>query len=65
VRTNVVIAGVFGLWLGTVVEVAGLFRATDVVTHNLYGWAGGILLVLGFVALSIGRVQKTKTGDPK
>jgi len=60
VRTNVVIAGVFGLWLGAVVEVVGLFDATDVVTHNLYGWAGGILLVLGFVALSIGRTQKTK-----
>jgi len=60
VRTSFVIAGIFGLWLGTVVEVVGLFDATDVVTHNLYGWSGGILLVLGFIALSIGRAQKTK-----
>ena len=59
-RTNVVIAGVFGVWLGVVVEVVGLFDATDVVTHNLYGWAGGILLVLGFVALSIGRTRTSK-----
>jgi len=60
VRTNVVIAGIFGLWLGVVVEVIGLFDATDVVTHNLYGWAGGILLVLGFIALGIGRDRKPK-----
>lgn len=59
-RTNVVIAGIFGLLLGTVVEVVGLFDATDAVTHNLYGWSGGILFVLGFIALSIGRAQKTK-----
>jgi len=59
-RTNVVIAGIFGLWLGTVVEIVGLFEATDVVTHNLYGWAGGVLLVLGLVAISIGRTRKTK-----
>jgi len=61
-RTELVIAGITGLWLGAAVEVAGLIYATDAITHNLYGWAGGFLIVLGLIALGTGRARKPLPG---
>jgi putative Ca2+/H+ antiporter (TMEM165/GDT1 family) len=59
VRTGIILGGILGLALAVVVEVVGVFVAADVLQHNVYGFSGGILAVLGIVAISVGRTPKT------
>jgi len=57
-RGGLVVAGVFGAWLGVFVELLGLLEMTDPVSQSLCGWFGGILLVLGLTAVGVGGLQK-------
>jgi len=63
VRTGMVVAGVFGLGLGAMVEIAGVFYANDVLMHNVYGFVGGILIILGIIVLGTGRTRKHPIGE--
>jgi hypothetical protein len=54
-RTRIVQAGVLALVLAIVVEVVGVLYGSGFLQHNLYGFAGGILAVLGTMAVSAGR----------
>jgi hypothetical protein len=56
-RTQIMFTGLVGLGLGALVEVAGIFFANDILMHNVYGFAGGILIVLGVIALGSGRTR--------
>jgi len=60
VRTNVVIAGLFGLWLGTLAEINGLLFADGASMRSFDGWAGAILLLLGVAGLILGNGQKVR-----
>ena len=42
------------------VEVAGVLFANSILQHNAYGFAGGILAVLGIIAINQGR-RKPRT----
>jgi len=46
--------GIIVVLFGIIVEIIGVFYATDVLQHNAYGWAGGILAVLGIIAINRG-----------
>jgi hypothetical protein len=62
-RTRIVITGLVGLGLGAMVEVAGIFYASDILTHNIYGFGGGILVILGIVVLGSGRTRKNPNDE--
>ena len=53
-RMAIKATGVMAVIFGIIVEVIGVLYANDALQHNAYGWAGGILAVLGVVALSRG-----------
>jgi hypothetical protein len=40
--------------VGAIVEVIGVFYADSILLHNIYGFAGGILALLGIIAISQG-----------
>ena len=49
-------AGIASLAFGAIVEIIGVIYGSDALQHNAYGWAGGILIVLGAFAIQ----RKTK-----
>ena len=46
--------GIIAVTFSIIVEIIGVFYANDALQHNAYGWGGGILAVLGIIALSRG-----------
>jgi hypothetical protein len=60
-RTGIVLAGLLALSAALVIEVVAVYYATDILQHNVYGFGGGILAVLGIVAVGIGRAPKNVT----
>jgi len=50
-RTAIKAAGIASLAFGVIVEILGVFCGSDALQHNAYGWAGGILIVLGAFAI--------------
>ena len=58
-RTGIVLAGLLALWVALIVEVVGVYYATDILQHNIYGFGGGILAVLGIIAISVGATPKS------
>jgi hypothetical protein len=58
-RNGIIWAGASVLALAVVVEVGGVLYASDILQHNVYGFVGGILAVLGIVAISTGRAPKS------
>jgi len=44
-------AGIASLAFGAIVEIIGVIYGSDALQHNAYGWAGGILIVLGAFAI--------------
>ena len=46
--------GILVVVFSIIVEIIGVFYANDALQHNAYGWAGGILAVLGIIAISRG-----------
>jgi hypothetical protein len=62
-RTGMAITGLVGLGVGALVEVAGIFYANDILSHNVYGFGGGMLIILGIIALGTGRTLKKPVGD--
>ena len=53
-RMKFKVTGIIGVLLGIIVEIIGVFYANDALQHNAYGWAGGILAVLGIIAINRG-----------
>jgi len=58
-RMAIKVTGTIVVALGIIVEILGLFYANDAISHNLYGWAGGIAIILGAVAIQKGYAPKT------
>jgi len=50
-RTAIIASGIASLTFGAIVEIIGVFYGSDALQHNAYGWAGGILIVLGAFAI--------------
>ena len=50
-RMEIIAAGIASLAFGAIVEIIGVFYGSDALQHNAYGWAGGILIVLGAFAI--------------
>jgi len=46
-KTAIITTGIASLMFGVIVEIIGVFYGSDALQHNAYGWAGGILIVLG------------------
>jgi len=46
--------GITVVAFGIIIEIIGIFYANDALQHNAYGWAGGILAVLGIIAINRG-----------
>jgi len=57
-RFRILLAGVSALGLAVIVEVGGMFYANGFLQHNIFGFSGGILAVLGIIAISVGRVPR-------
>ena len=57
-RKRVVITGALVLVLGVIVEVGGVCYANGVLQHNVAGFGGGILALVGIIALT--RSQSTR-----
>jgi len=55
-KTAIIASGIASLTFGVIVEIIGVFYGSDALQHNAYGWAGGILIVLGAFAIQ----RKTK-----
>jgi hypothetical protein len=62
-RTGIAITGLVGLGVGALVEVVGVFYANGILSHNVYGFGGGILIVLGIIALGSGRTRKNSSSE--
>ena len=60
-RTGIVLVGLLALCVASIVEVVGVYYATDILQHNIYGFGGGIIAVLGIIAVGIGRTPKNVT----
>jgi len=43
--------GIVSLAFGAMAEIIGVFYGANALQHNAYGWAGGILIVLGAFAI--------------
>jgi len=54
------LSAVFGLGLGASVEVAGILYADGILMHNVYGFVGGGLIILGIIALGRGRARQNR-----
>jgi uncharacterized membrane protein required for colicin V production len=63
-RTAITLTGVFVVVVGAIVEVIGVLFANRVLGHNTYGFAGGILAVLGIMAISQGMRKPPSPGHP-
>jgi len=50
-RTAIIASGIASLAFGAIVEIGGAIYGSDALQHNAYGWAGGILIVLGALAI--------------
>jgi len=50
-RTAIITSGIASLAFGAIVEIGGAIYGSDALQHNAYGWAGGILIVLGALAI--------------
>jgi len=59
-RTGILLSGLLALWVALIVEVAGVYYATDILQHNIYGFGGGILAVVGIIAISLGATPKSQ-----
>ena len=59
-RTGIVLAGLLALWVALIIEVVGAYYGTGILQHNIYGFGGGILAVVGIVAIGIGRTPKNQ-----
>ena len=53
-RTEVTLTGALGIVVGAIVEIIGVLYANSVLQHNAYGFTGGILAVLGIIAINQG-----------
>ena len=56
-------AGASAVGLAVIVEVVGVLYANGILQHNVYGFAGGILAVLGIVTISVSRAEKSPTAN--
>jgi hypothetical protein len=61
-RTEITLAGALVIVVGAIVEVIGVLYANSVLQHNAYGFAGGILAVLGIIALNQGTRKPRRIG---
>ena len=50
-RTAIITSGIASLAFGAIVEIGGAIYGSDALQHNAYGWPGGILIVLGALAI--------------
>ena len=50
-KTAIIASGIASLAFGAIVEIGGAIYGSDALQHNAYGWAGGILIVLGAFAI--------------
>lgn len=62
-RTGITLTGVTVLVVGAIVEVAGVLYGNSILQHNAYGFAGGILAVLGIIAISQGTRKPRQRGS--
>jgi hypothetical protein len=62
-RTAIALTGVLVVAVGAVVEVIGALFANSVLGHNAYGFAGGILAVIGIIAISQGTRKPLRRGS--
>jgi len=46
-KLTITITGIVIIAFGIIVEIIGVFNATDALQHNAYGWAGGLVALLG------------------
>jgi len=46
-KPAIAIAGILIVAFGIIVEIIGVFNATDALQHNAYGWTGGLVVLLG------------------
>jgi hypothetical protein len=53
-KIGITLAGVVVLAVAIIVEVAGVLYANGFLAHNAYGIGGGVLAVLGIIAISVG-----------
>jgi hypothetical protein len=60
-RNGIIWAGASVLALAVAVEIGGVLYASGILQHNVYGFAGGILAVIGIVAISMGRAPGART----
>jgi len=62
-RFRVLMAGASAVGLAVIVEVVGVLYANGILQHNVYGFTGGILAVLGIVTISVSRAEKSPTAN--